>query len=173
MSRACPGCLDPIQPEEMVMWIRDHVTGGDHVIYHARCFACDRCDGGRPLAAGEHYGIQDGRVYCRAHYCERQMERRQVRECSARGSTTSSGRRTGTRGRPRKLRTAVRPPDEPSPRPCETGAMTAETEPRTFTTIDNNYFSDPSRAVGKGKRKNVAPYVTDGRLLLTVNFKVM
>jgi len=131
MSRACAGCLQSIQPEEMVMWIRDHVTGADHVIYHARCFACARCDGGRPLSTGEHYGIQDGRVYCRAHYCERQMELRQVR---AGGGAT--GRRTGTRGRPRKLRTAVRPPaEEPSPRPpCDTGLMTTDTEPRTFHT---------------------------------------
>jgi len=81
MSRACAGCLELIQPEEMVMWIRDHGGAGQtgsHVIYHARCFACARCDGGRALSAGEHYGIQDGRVYCRAHYCELQLELRQV-----------------------------------------------------------------------------------------------
>ena len=84
MTRTCAGCLATIQPAEMVMSVRDHVTA-DHVIYHARCFRCDRCDAGcgagRPLSAGEHYGIQDGRVYCRAHYCQRQMELRQVGVC--------------------------------------------------------------------------------------------
>jgi len=125
-SRACVGCLEPIQPEEMVMWIRDQAGGGagNHVIYHARCFACVRCDGGRPLSAGEHYGIQDGRVYCRAHFCEVQMELRQVRGDVYR-PTRPTVRRTGVRGRPRKLRTAVRPPpDNPSPQLCDTAVVT-------------------------------------------------
>ena len=139
MSRACAGCLERIQPEEMVMWIRDHAvcgggeTGnGNHTIYHARCFACVRCDAGRPLSAGEHYGIQDGRVYCRAHYCELQLELRQVRGdvWGPVATRTPTVRRTGMRGRPRKLRTAAKPPDNPIPTLCETAVTTAETEPR-------------------------------------------
>jgi len=137
MSRACAGCLEPIQPEEMVMWIRDHGGGetgtGNHVIYHARCFACVRCDGGRALSAGEHYGIQDGRVYCRAHYCELQLELRQVRGGDVWGpatTRTAAVRRTGMRGRPRKLRAAMKPPpDNPVASLCEAAVTTADTEP--------------------------------------------
>jgi len=142
MSRACTGCLEPIQPEEMVMWIRDHgaETGtGNHVIYHARCFACVRCDGGRPLSAGEHYGILDGRVYCRAHYCELQLELRQMRGDVWGPVTTRTPpvRRTGVRGRPRKLRTAIKPPDNPIPTLCEAVVTTAETEPRKSSTMSS------------------------------------
>lgn len=146
MTRACSGCLAPIQPEDMVMWIPDHALCGDaksgtgnHAIYHARCFACLRCDGGRPLSAGEHYGIQDGRVYCRAHYCELQLELRRARGdvWGPAATTTPTVRRTGMRGRPRKLRTAVRPPDNPSPRLHEAAATTADSEPCTFSLLNS------------------------------------
>jgi len=142
--------MEPIRPEEMVMWIRDHVvcggetgTGNHHAIYHARCFACVRCQDGRPLSAGEHYGIRHGRVYCRVHFCQAQPDRLQVRGGAddVWGPTTTAAtppvRRTGRRGRPRKLPAAVRPPpppppppDNPSPVPCETAVKTADTEPR-------------------------------------------
>ena len=140
MSRTCAGCLEPIQPEEMVMLISDRgeTETGNHDIYHARCFACLRCDGGRPLAAGEYYGIQDGRVYCRAHYCELQLELRQVRGdvWGPVASATPKVRRTGMRGRPRKLRTAARPPDNPSPRLCEPAVTTTDTESRKSAMVN-------------------------------------
>jgi len=146
MSRACAGCLESIRPEEMVMWIRGHAlcggggdTGtGNHMIYHARCFACVRCDGGRPLSAGEHYGIQDGRVYCRAHYCELQLELRQVRGevWGPVATRTPAVRRTGMRGRPRKIRTATKPPKNPIPTLCE-AVTTAETEPRKSSVMSS------------------------------------
>ena len=130
------------------MWIRNHVICGDgetgtenHVIYHARCFACLRCDGGRPLSAGEHYGIQDGRVYCRAHYCELQLELRQVRGDVWGPVTTTmptlTVRRTGMKGRPRKLRAAVRPADHPSPRLADAVVTTVENEPRKLAAHDH------------------------------------
>jgi len=133
MSRACAGCLELIQPEDMVMWLRDHVVcggTGNHTVYHTRCFACARCDGGRPLTAGEQYGTQHGRVYCRAHYYEIQLESTRVHGAVTKTATV---RRTGTRGRPRKHGLPLI--REASPGDCEMPVALVDMEPRKFSSI--------------------------------------
>jgi len=77
----------------------------------------------------------------------------QGRPCGAwRPGAGSTGRRTGgTRGRPRKLRTAVRPPREPSPRPdISLSLVMPDSEPRTSVLIGADFQRNPFRFVLKG-----------------------
>ncbi|XP_029110334.1 LIM/homeobox protein Lhx9 isoform X2 [Scleropages formosus] len=55
----CARCHLGISASEMVMRARDSV-------YHLGCFTCSTC--GRTLTTGDHFGMKDSAVYCRAHF---------------------------------------------------------------------------------------------------------
>ncbi|XP_014305697.1 LOW QUALITY PROTEIN: LIM/homeobox protein Lhx9-like, partial [Myotis lucifugus] len=55
----CARCHLGISASEMVMRARD-------AVYHLSCFTCSTC--GKTLATGDHFGMKDGLVYCRAHF---------------------------------------------------------------------------------------------------------
>ncbi|XP_054713954.1 LIM/homeobox protein Lhx9-like [Uloborus diversus] len=57
--RRCSRCQRGIFARELVMRAREHV-------FHLHCFTCAWCES--PLAQGDHFGLRDGLVYCRAHY---------------------------------------------------------------------------------------------------------
>jgi len=72
----------------------------------------------------------------------------QGRQCGAwRPGAGSTGRRTGgTRGRPRKLRTAVRPPRAPSPRPdISLSLVMSDSEPRMSVLIGADFHRTVQR----------------------------
>ncbi|KAL4593287.1 LIM/homeobox protein Lhx2 [Arapaima gigas] len=54
----CARCHLGISASEMVMRARD-------LVYHLSCFTCTAC--GRLLTTGDHFGMKDSLVYCRAH----------------------------------------------------------------------------------------------------------
>lgn len=55
----CARCHLGISASEMVMRARD-------AVYHLSCFTCSTCS--KTLATGDHFGMKDGLVYCRAHF---------------------------------------------------------------------------------------------------------
>ncbi|KAG1678119.1 LIM/homeobox protein Lhx2 [Nymphon striatum] len=55
----CGRCRTGILSSEMVMRVRD-------VVYHVQCFTCAWCN--TILSQGDHFGMKEGLVYCRAHY---------------------------------------------------------------------------------------------------------
>ncbi|CAG0887084.1 unnamed protein product [Cyprideis torosa] len=57
--RSCGTCGLPISAQELVMRARD-------IVFHVYCFNCYVC--GFKLHKGDHFGLKEGRIYCRAHY---------------------------------------------------------------------------------------------------------
>ncbi|XP_062836848.1 LIM/homeobox protein Lhx9 isoform X1 [Anolis carolinensis] len=55
----CARCHLGISASEMVMRARDSV-------YHLSCFTCTTCH--KTLTTGDHFGMKDSVVYCRAHF---------------------------------------------------------------------------------------------------------
>ncbi|XP_031431331.1 LIM/homeobox protein Lhx9 isoform X2 [Clupea harengus] len=55
----CARCHLGISASEMVMRARDSV-------YHLSCFTCTTCN--KTLSTGDHFGMKDNLVYCRAHF---------------------------------------------------------------------------------------------------------
>lgn len=55
----CARCHLGISASEMVMRARDSV-------YHLSCFTCSTCN--KTLTTGDHFGMKDSLVYCRAHF---------------------------------------------------------------------------------------------------------
>uniref|UniRef100_A0ACB8F319 LIM/homeobox protein Lhx9 n=1 Tax=Sphaerodactylus townsendi TaxID=933632 RepID=A0ACB8F319_9SAUR len=55
----CARCHLGISASEMVMRARDSV-------YHLSCFTCTTCN--KTLTTGDHFGMKDNVVYCRAHF---------------------------------------------------------------------------------------------------------
>ncbi|CAK6442307.1 unnamed protein product [Pipistrellus nathusii] len=55
----CARCHLGISASEMVMRARD-------AVYHLSCFTCSTCS--KTLATGDHFGMKDRLVYCRAHF---------------------------------------------------------------------------------------------------------
>ncbi|XP_074858973.1 LIM/homeobox protein Lhx9 isoform X2 [Carettochelys insculpta] len=55
----CARCHLGISASEMVMRARESV-------YHLSCFTCATCN--KTLSTGDHFGMRDSRVYCRAHF---------------------------------------------------------------------------------------------------------
>ncbi|XP_066503547.1 LIM/homeobox protein Lhx9 isoform X2 [Hoplias malabaricus] len=55
----CARCHLGISASEMVMRARDSV-------YHLSCFTCASCN--KTLSTGDHFGMRDSLVYCRAHF---------------------------------------------------------------------------------------------------------
>lgn len=151
MSYDCSGCGQSILPDEMVMAVLkprachreaasnkpelvddDCATDRRPAIYHSRCFRCVACGTQRLLLSGEQFGIDNGRVYCRAHFCELKLVLSNQRMTAAgesltlnwlshpRGGRTNDFRtlsgkvgvtsptvpkcKTAVRGRPRKIK---------------------------------------------------------------------
>lgn len=55
----CARCHLGISASEMVMRARESV-------YHLSCFTCTTCN--KTLTTGDHFGMKDNLVYCRAHF---------------------------------------------------------------------------------------------------------
>ncbi|XP_028851946.1 LIM/homeobox protein Lhx2b isoform X2 [Denticeps clupeoides] len=55
----CARCHLGISASEMVMRARD-------LVYHLSCFTCATCS--KMLTTGDHFGMKDSLVYCRAHF---------------------------------------------------------------------------------------------------------
>ncbi|XP_027993898.1 LIM/homeobox protein Lhx9 isoform X4 [Eptesicus fuscus] len=55
----CARCHLGISASEMVMRARD-------AVYHLSCFTCSTCS--KTLTTGDHFGMKDSLVYCRAHF---------------------------------------------------------------------------------------------------------
>lgn len=55
----CARCHLGISASEMVMRARESV-------YHLSCFTCTTCN--KTLTTGDHFGMKDSLVYCRAHF---------------------------------------------------------------------------------------------------------
>ncbi|XP_028818786.1 LIM/homeobox protein Lhx9 isoform X2 [Denticeps clupeoides] len=55
----CARCHLGISASEMVMRARD-------AVYHLSCFTCTTC--AKTLTTGDHFGMKDSLVYCRAHF---------------------------------------------------------------------------------------------------------
>ena len=156
----CARCHLGISASEMVMRARDSV-------YHLSCFTCSTCN--KTLTTGDHFGMKDSLVYCRAHF-ETLLQGEYPPQLSYSELAAKSGglalpyfNGTGTvqKGRPRKCKSPAlgvdivnyssggRPP--PPRRPCRPSPGSARGE--------FHLASPPPELVARGRFPQHDPFL--------------